>query len=86
MPSWPVPPKRSSTFRPSMSNWMMLKRDSFTLSVVGLVSMPWSSLSFRPRAVPVMTRMAVTLLFLYCGSAPAPSQRYWVAVASGTYR
>ena len=60
MPSWPVPAKRSSTRRPSMSNWMMENRLSLTLSVVGRVSIPCSSLSRRPLAVPVMTRMAYT--------------------------
>ena len=35
--------------------------DSLTLSVVGRVAIPSGSRSLRPRAVPVITRMAVLL-------------------------
>ena len=80
IPSCPVPPNRSRTLRPSISNWMMLNRDSFTLSVVGRVSIPWSSFSLLPRAEPEITRM-VTLPFsqpdpdflsLPCGNTGTP--------------
>ena len=57
MPSWPVPANRSSTWRPSMSNWRALKSPSFTRSVVGRVSVPFQLLQPAARAVPVITRM-----------------------------
>ena len=40
MPSCPVPPNRSSTLAPGMSNWMTLNSASFTRSVVGRVNIP----------------------------------------------
>jgi hypothetical protein len=36
---------------------MILKIDSFIMSLVGLISKPRGSLSFRPLAVPLITRM-----------------------------
>ena len=57
MPIPPLPANKSSTRRPSMSNWMMENRLSFTLPVVGRVSSPSSSFNPLPLAVPVITRI-----------------------------
>ena len=69
MPICPVPPNRSRTRRPSISNWMLEKMPSFTRSVVGRVSIPSGSNSRRPRAVPVMTRIGQSSSLVFSGAA-----------------
>ena len=69
MPSCPVPEKRSSTRRPSISNWRMLNSASLTRSVVGQVRIPSGVFKRMPRAVPVITHIAEHHLFLKGPSA-----------------